>query len=113
MTMTMRLRWVLKQVQADIAAAMAETEPERPEARLWDLHRAWQLEHEAWRERREDAEAGIAPIQLRAWLDRPPTHSETTLFSRAYAEGERRGWWRVLRTDGGRAWGLALVEAQQ
>lgn len=115
MTMAERLAWLRSKALADLEAMRAEPEPQQPARAEHGPNTyvsVWQQychAREDWRLTQELVAGSVAPLRVRDWLGRPPTHSETTLFSRAYAEGEARGLWRVLRTDAGRAWALELT----
>lgn len=85
-----KIKLIRRGILADLERIRAEPEPP-----AWP---AWT--HRDWADRQQDAGNCIVPMNLAGWLGRPPTQSETVLFSRAYAEGERRRvWWR-LRANG-------------
>lgn len=114
MRMNDRLSWILEQLRDDRGATLGEPQPEAPDRTAMDsgvYGAAWTEYHRRlrdWKVHHRQALDGVVPLRLAGWLGRAPTHSETTLFSRAYAEGERRGLWRCLR-DRGRTWALQLV----
>jgi len=107
MTMEERMQLVFDHATADLARNYHAEPPDGQNMHPYE----YEDQLAEWEKLRELADQNTVPLDLPRWLGRSPTPSESSMFSRCYRAGERRGYWERIKS-GKRTLGLRLLATE-